>query len=93
MSIRYYYGKIPTEKRLCNWCGKPILRNIDEHEDSLYHHGCLMNAKDAYFECLDCLNRFDGTFVNRVDYGDGPQFACGNCGLTRLRRIKRWQKG
>lgn len=90
MSLRYLYRKISSKRRLCNWCGNPILRNIDEHDSALYHHGCLMTAKDTYFKCLECLNRFDGTHVNQTDFGDGlgPQLTCGNCGSTHLQRIK-----
>jgi hypothetical protein len=64
MSLRALYQRIPESKRTCNFyrCRNPILRNIDMDKDGrIYHHGCLMEARDERWRCLECFTVFDAT--------------------------------
>lgn len=95
MSFRFLYRRIPTAKRLCNYyrCQKPVRRNIDRDKGRIYHHGCLMNAKDELFRCLECVSDFDATEANYeykdIPVGDDVQkqvtILCPYCGSSHLR--------
>ena len=64
MSIRALYQKIPESKRTCSYylCRHPILRNIDiDKGGRIYHHGCLLDAREEKHRCLECFNVFDAT--------------------------------
>lgn len=71
MSLRALYQKIPASKRLCSYhkCPSPqIQRNIDRDKDGrIYHHGCLMEAQDEKYRCLDCFTVFDATEAGFVE--------------------------
>ena len=65
MSLRKLYSSLPVQARQCTWCQQPILRNIDQDKDKrLYHHGCLLTARETYYECQECYAHFDGTQAN-----------------------------
>lgn len=91
MSLRRLYRSVPKDERLCSYhgCQKSILRNIDEDDEgNLYHHGCLMDAKDETWRCLDCFTTFDGTHVTAIDFdGSRPTKCCGFCGSHNIKRI------
>jgi hypothetical protein len=64
MSIRVLYRKIPVSIRICSYyqCHKSILRNIDRDKNGhLYHHGCLLSAREERWRCLECYAQFDAT--------------------------------
>jgi len=65
LNLRRLYESIPTQARICTWCNEPILRNIDQDKDGrLYHHGCLLTARETWYDCQECYARFDGTEAN-----------------------------
>ena len=89
MSDRYLYRRIPVAQRNCSWCQRAILRNIARTKDGrLWHYGCLMTAKDARFQCSECVGSFDGTEVTlelkQSTYGDDfrqiMKAFCPSCG-------------
>lgn len=97
MSLRRLYKSVPKDKRICSYyrCQKPILRNIDECDGQIIHHGCLLSAKEDKFYCYDCSTELDGTEVGLVDYGEEKTvFACKFCGGTNLKtpegRRREW---
>jgi DNA-directed RNA polymerase subunit RPC12/RpoP len=99
MSLRVLYRQIQPSKRLCNYyrCQKPILRNIDRDKDGrIYHHGCLLSAKEERYSCLECFMRFDATeaaFQERLKtVGDQMQqvfrITCPGCGSENLKQLR-----
>ena len=91
MSDRFLYRKVPLDKRVCNWihCQSPIQRNIIRTKDGrMWHYGCLQSAKDAHYQCIDCVATFDGTEVNFVegnssvgdDFRQQYKATCPSCG-------------
>jgi len=70
MSVRALYRKIPESKRTCNYylCRDPILRNIDIDKDGrIYHHGCLLDAREEQWRCLECYQVFNVTECGFVE--------------------------
>ena len=89
MSLRRFYSTLPVQSRQCSWCQDPILRNIDQDKDGrLYHHGCLLTARETQYECLECYAHFNGTEANfeegtAVDGNDwkrSRKTLCPHCG-------------
>jgi DNA-directed RNA polymerase subunit RPC12/RpoP len=86
------YRKIRADKRICNYyrCQQPILRNIDiDKQGRIYHHGCLMDAKDEKFRCNECFSTFDATEASfdqvqkwqGDDLKDAFEVVCPHCGF------------
>ena len=99
MSVRYLYQAIPRSKRLCNYylCQKPILRNIARDKNGhIYHYGCLSDAKDERYRCLECGSLFDATEAafaeHQIVQGDevrqSLEVTCPNCGCQNLKSLK-----
>jgi len=99
MSIRYLYRKIPKSKRTCSYyhCQKPILRNITRDKNGhIYHYGCLSDAKDERYRCLECGSLFDATEAafaeHQIVQGDevrqSLEVICPNCGCQNLKSLK-----
>ena len=102
MSLRRLYRSIPVQARICVWCQEPILRNIDQDKDGrLYHHGCLLTAKETFYECLECFANFDGTEATFIEgqssfndeYRQTRQSICPHCGSSNLKGQGRIQAG
>jgi hypothetical protein len=98
MSLRFLYRQMPVTKRVCSYyrCQEPILRNIaKDKKGRLYHYGCLMSALDEKFQCLECLNRFDGTdvvFEVAEKWVDNQVsqillVRCPHCGCENIKRL------
>lgn len=90
MSLRKLYQSLPVQARQCAWCSEPILRNIDQDKDlRLYHHGCLLTARETFYECLECFAHFDGTeahfeddsTVEGNDWSHRRKVFCPHCGV------------
>jgi len=104
MSVRALYQKIPASKRLCNYhdCPSPqILRNIDVDKNGrIYHHGCLLDAREEKYRCLECFTVFDATecgFVeaqkiagDEISEGVKPVCPCGS--LNVKKGLVDWKK-
>lgn len=99
MSIRYLYRKIPKSKRTCSYylCQKPILRNITRDKNGhIYHYGCLSDAQDERYRCLECGSLFDATEAaydeHQIVQGDevrqSLEVICPNCGCQNLKSLK-----
>lgn len=98
MSIRVLYRKIPVSNRICSYyqCHKPILRNIDRDKNGhLYHHGCLLSAREERWRCLECYAQFDATEASFEEITDSRQgefrerirVLCPHCGCRNLRHM------
>lgn len=94
MSLDRVYREIPLEERVCEGCGEPIQRNVAMLDGKLYHWGCLKRSKAKPTHlCLDCWSYLTGKGLTKVDWGDGSSTkACGNCGSTNLKRLRRWRE-
>lgn len=97
MSVRYLY-RIPVSQRICSYylCRKRILRNIDRDKNgNIYHHGCLQNALEDQFHCLDCFSSFDATEASFTEkqqfFNDDFRAAlkpiCPNCGSSNIKPL------
>jgi len=87
VSIRQLYRKVPVEKRLCHYCGKPVLSNIDLIDGEIWHHGCINQAGlQPTHRCAECNSLLTPDKINRVNFGDGTKEfrACGLCGSTEI---------
>jgi hypothetical protein len=96
MSLRALYRRIEPKKRICSYykCRERIQRNIDRDKDgNIYHHGCLMDAQDEEYHCLDCYSTFDAT---EACFTEKQQFfndnfrvqlkpICPNCGSSNIK--------
>lgn len=92
MSVNQLYKQIPLENRLCEGCGNPIQRNITIFNGKLFHYGCFKQSKAKPTHlCLDCFSYLTGKGISKVDFDGIRQKACGNCGSTNLRFLKRWR--
>lgn len=98
MSVRYLYQMIPRSKRLCNYyrCQKPILRNIARDKNGhIFHYGCLSDAQDERYRCLECGSLFDATeaalYEKQKVSGDEVKqilgVSCPNCGCQNLKPL------
>lgn len=100
MSLRILYRKVPASQRICSYyqCLKPILRNIDrDNQGHLYHHGCLLSAREERYRCLECYLQFDATEVafeaetkiQREGFmRETMRTHCPSCGCMNLKRIR-----
>lgn len=98
-SLRQLYDEIPLEKRLCHFCGKTILRNIDVVADrmggkAVCHHGCISKyGFRAVARCQDCYALLEAVDIVQVDWGDGQTGkTCGCCGGSHIRWFRRRRK-
>lgn len=98
MSLRKLYESIPVETRRCAWCHASILRNIDQDKDGrLYHHGCLLTARETRYECTECFSNFSGTEANFEDESrtEGDDFklhrkaTCPHCGSSQVKGLNQ----
>jgi len=101
VSLRYLYRKIPQTRRICSYYRCPhkmILRNIDiDKNGRIYHHGCLMDAKDEQFQCPECWSRFDATEASfeEVQSSYNDEFkerlkpVCPHCGSHQVKVLSQ----
>ena len=96
MSFRFLYRRIPVSERVCSYykCRSQILRNIARTSDGrIWHYGCLMNARDEQYRCLECYATFDATEASfdtkqiiRGDFmAERLQPLCPHCGSQNLK--------
>jgi hypothetical protein len=71
-----------------------VLRNIDRDKDGrIYHHGCLMDARDERHRCLECFATFDATEAAFEEaqkfkdglFSEGLKPICPFCGSSNLK--------
>jgi len=91
MALRYLYRELSSSRRRCRGCGKTIRRNIALHKGELWHYGCLQEARQKRYRCLDC-----GAILSRLELVEGSSLgvdylACGSCGSTRIRTLREWR--
>lgn len=97
MSVRILYRTIPVSKRTCNYyrCQERIQRNIAQDKNGhLYHYGCLLDAQEERYQCLECNLNFDATEAGFEEITDSRQgefrersrVLCPNCSCRNLRR-------
>jgi DNA-directed RNA polymerase subunit RPC12/RpoP len=98
MSLRRLYNSIPIQARHCTWCHNQIERNIATTPDGrLWHYGCLNDAKDTHYECVECFSRFDGTeacleeiqSMRGDDFTTGRKASCPNCGSSDMKGLSQ----
>jgi len=98
MSLRRLYSSLPVQARQCTWCHEPILRNIDQDKDGrLYHHGCLLTARETHYECLECFSSFNGTESSFEEEcrPEGEDFKfhrkslCPHCGSSNVKGLSQ----
>jgi len=87
-SLRKLYEELSLEERICEYCGRPIRRNIDLYQGRLYHHGCLLSAKERRYRCLCC-----GAWLSWLELGEAEVLgrrvrSCPICG-GRVKEVKR----
>lgn len=98
MSIRRLYQTVPVKQRLCTYyrCQRPVLRNIDRTKDGrIWHHGCLMEAQDERYRCLECYYQFDATEASfdvqhkcfNDEFSERLKPMCPSCGSTNLKSL------
>lgn len=100
MSVRVLYKQVSASQRPCSYyqCRKPILRNIaQDKKGRLYHYGCLLDAQEERYRCLECFGQFDATEVaveaetvmQREGYmRETMRPRCPFCGCMNLKRIR-----
>lgn len=98
MSIRRLYKTVPVDQRVCSYYKCPsgrIRRNIARTNDGrLWHYGCLNDAHEEKYRCLECYMTFDATEASfqegQVIHGDEireqPKPICPNCGCSNLKK-------
>lgn len=90
MSLRYLYRKYAPEERICPGCRKPIIRNIAVHEGELWHYGCLQEAKQWKYRCLNCHRVLRKLDVAESQVMGVPLLSCRFCGSTGVQPLYSW---
>jgi hypothetical protein len=96
IKVRVLFRRIPPSQRICTYyrCAEKVQRNPDfDKQRRLYHHGCLLDARDEWFSCLDCFSSFDATEASfeevqrsfNDDFSQRLRPTCPNCGSPNLK--------
>jgi len=90
--IRKVYKSVPVDKRICEGCGEPIIRNLAVFDGELYHYGCLKRtkAKPTHL-CLNCFAYLSGKGISSVTVGGVTMKCCKMCEGSHLKPLRRWR--
>jgi len=78
-------------ERICEGCGKPVLRNLAIYDRIFYHVYCLKRTKgrpDYY--CLECSAYWSRGRLTKIllDEGASTEWFCPACGSGDLRSLR-----
>ena len=83
---------VKLSERICEGCGKPVLRNLAIYDLSFYHVYCLKRtrARPDYY-CLECWAYWSRGRLSTVflDEGASKELVCPSCGAIGLVKLKR----